>query len=62
MPTGTVVAKVEEHLKAAARKKKFKGKRAARYIYGALNNMGLKRGSETTSLGARKARPTILQP
>lgn len=62
MPAGTTVAKVEEHLKAAAKKKKFKGKRAARYIYGALNNMGLKRGSKTTDLGMRKPRRTILQP
>jgi hypothetical protein len=43
-------------LKASARRKGFTGKRAARYVYGALNNIGLKRGSKTTKRGRAKAR------
>lgn len=56
MPRGSKVAKAERALKASARKKGFTGKRAARYVYGALNNLGLKRGSKTTRRGRAKAR------
>jgi hypothetical protein len=56
MPKGTKVAKAERALKASARRKGFTGKRAARYVYGALNNIGLKRGSKTTKRGRAKAR------
>ena len=56
MPRGTKVAKAERALKRSARKKGLKGKRAARYVYGALNNRGLKRGNRTTRRGRAKAR------
>ena len=53
MPQGTAVAKAETALKAAARKKGLTGRRAARYVYGALNNEGMKHGNKTTPKGAR---------
>jgi hypothetical protein len=56
MPKGTKVAKAERALKAAARKKGLTGARAGSYIYGTLNNLGLKRGSKTTRRGASKAK------
>ena len=56
MPRGTKVAKAKRALKRSARKKGLKGKRAARYVYGALNRIGLKRGSRTTKRGRAKAR------
>jgi hypothetical protein len=56
MPRGTKVAKAERALRRSARKKGYKGKRAARYIYGTLNKIGLKRGSKTTRRGASRAR------
>ena len=42
---------LEAKLKRSAKKKGFKGKRADRYVYGALNNMGHMRGSEMTDRG-----------
>ena len=54
MPEGTAVAKAETALKAAARKRGFKGRKAARYVYGALNNEGLKQGNKTTAKGMQK--------
>jgi hypothetical protein len=33
----------------------MKGARADRYVFGALNNLGLKSGSKTTKRGAQKA-------
>lgn len=54
MPKGTRVAKAERGLKASARKKGFTGERAARYVYGALNNLGLKKGSKTTARGRKR--------
>ncbi len=56
MPRGTKVARAERALKASARKRGFKGARAARYVYGTLNKIGLKKGSKTTRRGASKAR------
>lgn len=53
MPAGTVVAKAETALKAAARRKGLKGAHAARYVYGALNNQGMKHGSQSTKKGLR---------
>ena len=35
---------LETKLKSEATKKGFTGKRAARYVYGAMNNMGAMRG------------------
>lgn len=43
---------LENKLKAEASKKGFKGKKAARYVYGAMNNMGAMRGNQETAKGA----------
>jgi hypothetical protein len=56
MPKGTKVAKAERALKKSAKKHGFKGKRAAAYVYGALNNLGLKKGNKTTRRGKAKAK------
>ena len=47
---------LEDKLRAQARKKGFKGKRADRYVYGAMNNMGVMRGSQETAKGAAMQR------
>lgn len=47
---------LENKLRANAAKKGFKGKRAARYVYGAMNNMGAMRGSKETAKGAAMQR------
>jgi hypothetical protein len=44
---------LEDKLKATAAKKGLRGRRAARYVYGALNNMGAMRGNKETAKGAR---------
>lgn len=44
---------LEAKLKIEAAKKGFEGKRAARYVYGAMNNMGAMRGSKETGKGRR---------
>ena len=44
---------LEVKLKSEAAKKGFKGKRAARYVYGAMNNMGAMKGSNETAKGQR---------
>ena len=44
---------LENKLKAEAAKKGFKGKRAAHYVYGAMNNLGAMRGNKETPKGAR---------
>jgi len=56
MPRGSKVAKVERALKSSARKKGLSGERAARYVYGTLNKIGLKKGSKTTRRGKAKAK------
>jgi hypothetical protein len=56
MPKGTKVAVAEAALKSGARQKGLKGDRADAYVYGALNNIGLKQGNKTTRRGAAKAR------
>jgi hypothetical protein len=43
---------LEDKLKAEAEKKDFKGKRADRYVYGAMNNIGAMRGNQETAKGA----------
>lgn len=53
MPAGSKVAVAESALKRTARKKGFKGKRAARYVFGALNNMGMMHGNKPTAMGVR---------
>jgi len=47
---------LEARLKKAAADKGFSGKRAARYVYGAMNNMGAMRGSKETAKGKRMQR------
>jgi hypothetical protein len=44
---------LEATLKKAAAKKGFSGKKADRYVYGAMNNMGAMRGSKITANGKR---------
>lgn len=56
MPKGSKVDKAERALKSSARKRGFKGKRAARYVYGTLNKIGLKRGNKTTARGRQRAK------
>jgi hypothetical protein len=56
MPRGSKVAKAERALKKSAKAKGLSGARAGAYVYGALNNLGLKKGSKTTRRGASKAR------
>lgn len=55
MPAGTKVAAAEGALKRAARKKGYKGRRADAYVYGTLNNIGLKHGNVTTARGAQRS-------
>ena len=56
MPKGTKVFRAEKSLRASARKKGLSGARADRYVYGTLNNLGLKKGNKTTRRGASKAK------
>lgn len=42
---------LEAKLKSQARKEGMKGKEAARYTYGALNNMGAMNGNKETAKG-----------
>jgi hypothetical protein len=51
MPKRSKVAKAERALKSSAKRKGLTGARAGRYVYGALNNLGLKKGSKTTRRG-----------
>lgn len=44
---------LEKKLKTEAAKKGFKGHSAAKYVYGAMNNMGAMRGNKETAKGAR---------
>lgn len=55
MPRGTKVDKAEMALKKSAASEGLKGRQADRYVYGALNNIGLKSGNKTTPRGAQKA-------
>jgi len=43
---------LEEKLRAGAASKGLKGRRADRYVYGAMNNMGAMRGNKETAKGA----------
>ena len=47
---------LENALKKAAAKKGFTGKRADKYVYGAMNNMGAMRGNQETAKGAAMER------
>lgn len=42
---------LEDKLRASASKKGFTGRRAARYIYGAMNNLGAMMGNKETAKG-----------
>lgn len=42
---------LEKKLQSEAAKKGFTGRRAARYVYGAMNNMGAMRGNKITAKG-----------
>lgn len=53
MPAGSVAGHVEASLKATARKKGYKGRRAASYIYGTLNKAGLMHGNQVTPKGMK---------
>jgi hypothetical protein len=53
VPDKAMPAFLEAILKKAAAKKGLKGKRADRYTFGALNNMGAMRGSKITAEGER---------
>ena len=44
---------LENDLAAEAQKKGFTGRRAARYIYGAMNNLGAMHGNQETAKGAQ---------
>lgn len=44
---------LENDLAAEAQKKGFTGRRAAKYIYGAMNNLGAMHGNQPTAKGAR---------
>jgi len=55
---GSKVAATEAELAKQAAAKGLKGPRAAAYIYGTLNKMGYKKGSETTRKGAAKVKRT----
>src|SRR5579863_5472391 len=43
---------LEDILKRTAAKKGFTGKRAARYVFGAMNDIGAMRGNKETAKGA----------
>ena len=42
---------LEDTLEAEAEKKGFTGKRRARYVFGAMQNMGVMRGNKVTPKG-----------
>ena len=44
---------LEARLKAQAAKKGFTGRKADRYVFGAMNNMGAMRGNKETAKGKR---------
>lgn len=56
MPAGSKVAKAEAALKKGARKKGMTGDQADKYIYGALNNLGMMHGNKPTAKGRAKAK------
>lgn len=43
---------LESKLRGQAAKKGLKGKRAARYVYGAMNSIGAMKGNKQTAKGA----------
>ncbi len=56
-PQGDPVPRfLEDKLKREAARKGFTGKRADRYTFGGLNNMGAMRGNRTTAKGRAMSR------
>jgi hypothetical protein len=53
---GKVPKFLENKLKSEAAKKGFKGRRGAKYVFGAMNNMGAMHGSKETAKGASMER------
>ena len=47
---------LEHILESVAAKHGFSGRRAARYVYGAMNNMGAMRGNKETAKGRAMGR------
>lgn len=47
---------LEENLRRQARKKGLKGKRADRYVYGAMNNLNVMHGNQETEKGRQMER------
>lgn len=47
---------LENKLKTEAAKKGFTGRRAARYVYGAMNDIGAMRGNQETAKGVAMER------
>lgn len=47
---------LEQKLKAEAAKKGYTGRKAAQYVYGAMNNDGAMHGNKETAKGAAMAR------
>lgn len=46
---------LEERLKREASRKGYSGRRAARYVFGAMNNIGAMHGNRETRKGKRMA-------
>lgn len=44
---------LEDKLRSEAKAKGFSGKKADRYVFGAMNNLGAMRGSKETAKGKR---------
>ena len=59
MPAGSKVAKAEDALKASAKKRGLKGRRADAYVYGTLNRVGLMHGSQPTARGMKPAKTVM---
>ena len=47
---------LEQKLKSEAAKKGFKGRRMARYVFGAMNDMGAMHGNQETAKGSAMQR------
>ena len=61
MPAGSKVDRAEKALKRSAKRKGFKGKRAAKYVYGALQNQGLMRGNKPTRRGLMPVKTSVME-
>lgn len=56
MPKDSKTGRMEAHLKAAARKKGLKGKRAAAFVYGTMRKAGWKPGGKIRKKRRKKKR------